>query len=437
MTLYRGRILDTPDDPFAGGKLRAEDDAGLLVSDGAIIERGPFTQVRSRHPAETVVDLTDGVLLPGFVDTHVHFPQLRAIGGLGMPLLDWLDRCALPEEARLADLGYARTIARQFVAALLDAGTTTALVFGAHFAPAVDALFQAAADAGLRITSGLVVGDRELRDDLHTNPQRAYDEGRALARQWHRVGHARYAVIPRFSLSCTDELLDACAALHRDVDGSWVTSHINENPAEIVAVRQLCRTTSYLASYDRHGLVDGRTVLAHNVHPTHDELRRLAATGASVAHCPTSNAALGSGLFPLDRHLAAGVRIALGSDVGAGTGFSLFKEGLQAYFIQQLRGADGVPLTAAHLLYLATGAGAAALGLDDQIGDLSPGKRFDAIWLRPDRGGTLSFVLQHADGADDALAKMFALATPSDVGRVWIDGVATGHDARSAQAGAA
>ena len=238
--------------------------------------------MRARHPAETVVDLTDGVLLPGFVDTHVHFPQLRAIGGLGMPLLDWLDRCALPEEARLADLGYARTIARQFVGALLDAGTTTALVFGAHFAPAVDALFQAAADAGLRITSGLVVGDRELRDDLHTNPQRAYEQGRALARQWHGVGHARYAVIPRFSLSCSDELLEACAALHRDIDGSWVTSHINENPAEIVAVRQLCRTTSYLASYDRHGLVDGRTVLAHNVHP---DARRAPAAGRHRREC--------------------------------------------------------------------------------------------------------------------------------------------------------
>jgi guanine deaminase len=183
--------------------------------------------------------------------------------------------------------------------------------------------------------------------------------------------------------------------------------------------------------------VGPRTVLAHNVHPTPDELSRLAAAGASVAHCPTSNAALGSGLFPLDRHLAAGVRVALGSDVGAGTGFSLFKEGLQAYFGQQLRGADGVPLTAAHLLYLATAAGAAALGLDDQIGDLSPGKRFDALWLHPDLGGTLSRVLQHADGADDALAKTFALATPSDVARVWIDGIEVRIRTAADQVGAA
>jgi guanine deaminase len=437
MTLYHARILDTPDDPFTGAGLRADDDGGLLVVDGAIIERGSFAQLRARHPAETVVDLTDGVLLPGFVDTHVHYPQIRAIGGLGLPLLDWLEQCALPEEARLADVDYAHTIAREFVAALIDAGTTTALVFGSHFAKAVDALFEAAADIGLRITSGQVVSDRLLRHDLHTLPIIAYDEGRSLAERWHGVGRARYAVIPRFSLSCSNDLLDACASLHRDIEGSWVTTHINENPAEIIAVRELCQSPSYLDSYDRHKLVDPRTVLAHNVHPTYGELVRLAATGASVAHCPTSNAALGSGLFPLDRHLAAGVRVALGSDVGAGTGPSLFKEGLQAYFVQQLRGSDGVPLSGVHLLYLATAAGAAALELDDQIGDLSPGKRFDAMWLQPDDGGTLHRVLPHANGADDALAKIFALATPSDVASVWIDGVAIGSSRSAGQLGAA
>jgi guanine deaminase len=421
MTLYRGTVLDTPENPFTGGTLRADADAGLLVRDGAIVERDGYGVLRARHPGEEVVDLRGGLVLPGFVDTHVHFPQVRAIGGLGMPLLDWLERCALPEEARLADGRYAEAVARDFVAGLVQSGTTTALVFGAHFVPAMDALFAEAARAGLRITSGLVVGDRLLRDDLLTTPDRAYDEGRALATRWHGVGRNRYAVTPRFALSSSDALLRACASLHADVPGAWLTSHINENVREVAEVTRLFAAEHYLDSYDRYGLVGPRTVLAHNVHPTDDELKLLAARDAVVAHCPTSNCALGSGLFPLRRHVEAGVRVALGSDVGAGTGFCLFKEGLQAYFLQQLLGDHGLALQPAHLLHLATAAGADALGLAE-LGDLGVGKRFDAIWLRPAPSTTLDVALRSAASADDALAKAFALASPADVKQVWVDG---------------
>ncbi len=421
MTLYRGTILDSPESPFAGGALRAETDGGLLVRDGVIVERGSFDELRGRHGEEQVVDLRGGLVLPGLVDTHVHFPQVRAIGGLGMPLLDWLDRCALPEEARLADRRYAESVAREFVAGLAQAGTTTALVFGAHFAPAVEMLFAEAARSGLRITSGLVVSDRHLRDELLTTPQRAYDEGRALAKRWHGVDRIRYAVIPRFSLSCSNELLAACRSLMTDVPGSWFTSHVNENVHEIAAVARLFDADHYIDTYHRHDLVGRHTVLAHNVHPTDAELRLLADRDATVAHCPTSNCALGSGLFPLKRHVESGVRVALGSDVGAGTGFSLFKEGLQAYFVQQLLGVRGAQLEAPHLLHLATAAGAHALGLDE-VGDLGVGKRFDALWLHPRPGTVLDVALRNADSTDDALAKAFTLATSADIERVWVDG---------------
>jgi guanine deaminase len=413
--------VDTPDDPFHGGALRSDADACLAVVDGLIVGRGPFRDMRDRHPDDEVVDLRDGLLLPGLVDTHVHFPQLHVIGALGMPLLEWLDRCALPEEARLADVDYARTVASGFVRALADAGTTTALAFGSHFAPAVDALFSAAARTGLRLTSGLVVGDRLLRPELHTTAKRAYEDGRALAERWHGQGLLRYAVTPRFSLSCSDELLDSCNALHAELPSTWFTSHINENPDEITKVRELFGG-SYLDSYDRHGLVGKRSVFAHNVHPADAELELLGATGAAVAHCPTSNCALGSGLFALDRHARHGVAVALGTDVGAGTGFSLFKEGLQAYFVQRLRAESGVPLTAAHLLYLATAAGAHALGLGELVGDLSPGKRFDAVWVRPRPDTPLAAGLRHVGDAEGALGKVFALATAHDVAAVWVDG---------------
>jgi guanine deaminase len=422
VTLFRGTVLDTPDNPFTGGVLRAEADAGLLVRDGAIVARGSFADVRVQHPDEPVEDLSGGLVLPGFVDTHVHFPQVRVIGGLGLSLMDWLEQCALPEEAHLADATYATAVASEFVSGLVEAGTTTALVFGSHFAPAVDALFTEASRVGLRVTSGLVVSDRLLRTKLLTSPERAYKEGLALAERWHGVGRSRYAVTPRFSLSCGDDLLESCRALQTDVEGTYVTSHINESVREIATVARLFDLSHYLETYDRHGLVGARTVLAHNVHPTDQELKVLAERESSVAHCPTSNAALGSGLFPLARHVAYGVQVALGSDVGAGTGFSLLKEGLQAYFVQQLLSDQGYELQPAHLLHLATAAGAQALGLAAEVGDLSVGKRFDAQWLRPEPGTTFDVAMRNAAGPEAALAKAFALGTPSDVRAVWVDG---------------
>ncbi|WP_107705679.1 guanine deaminase [Nocardioides allogilvus] len=418
--VYRARAFDTPDD----SGFRYDDDLGLAVSsEGVITARGAFASVSADHPDATVIDLRSGILLPGLVDTHVHFPQVRVIGALGMPLLEWLERCALPEEQRLADAGYAAAIAGEFVASLIAAGTTTSLVFGSHFAPAVDALFTEASRFGLRVTSGLVVSDRMLPEPLLTTPERAHSEALDLASRWHGKDRARYAVTPRFSLSASDPILEACAAVMADVEGAFFTSHVNENPAEVATVAgQFPDRSGYVDTYDHHGLLGVRSVLAHNVHPQDSELAVLAHRRTAIAHCPSSNSALGSGLFRLREHAAAGVPVALGSDVGAGTGFSLFKEGLQAYFVQRLLGDDGLALTPAHLLHLATAAGAAALGLSDVIGTFDVGKEFDAICLRPPAGTALDIGLRHAGSPDEALGKVFALASDADVADVWVGG---------------
>ncbi|MGB0100718.1 MAG: guanine deaminase [Nocardioides sp.] len=423
MTLYRAQVLDTPEDPFDGGKLRSDADAGLLVHAGVIRERSDFTALRARHRDEEVVDLRPGVLLPGFVDAHVHYPQVRIIGALGLPLLEWLERCALPEECRLADRDYAAAVAGEFVRGLVAAGTTTALVFGSHFAPAVDVLFDEVSRAGLRVAAGLVVSDRGLPEPLLTDPDRAYTEAVALAQRWHGVGRLRYAVTPRFSYSASADVLDACAAVLKDVPGSWFTSHVNENPAEVAEVTRLfVGAEHYVGTYDDHGLVGESSVLAHNVHPTDDELAVLGGRRASVAHCPSSNSALGSGLFPMRRHVQHDVRVALGSDVGAGTSFSMLKEGLQASFMQALLGPDGLPLTSTHLLHLATRAGALALGLGEDVGDLGVGRSFDAVWVCPRPGQPLDVGLRHAGSPDDALAKIFALGGDADLCGVWVAG---------------
>jgi guanine deaminase len=431
MTIYAATIVDTPGDPFAGDPADALAEVGALcVREGVICARGTLAALAAEYPGEPVTRLDGGILVPGFIDTHVHFPQIRAIGGLGMPLLDWLEQCALPEESKLAEVAYAREVAGEFLDGLLASGTTSALVFGSHFAPAMDELFGAAGQRGLNITSGLVLSDRILRPDLLNTPETALADSADLIGRWHDRGRLRYAVTPRFSLSATDDMLDVCAQLLGK--GVWFTSHINENVAEIATVAGLFPgARHYLDTYRRHGLVTERSVFAHNVHPDDAELATLAEHGASVAHCPTSNCALGSGLFPLRRHVEHGVHIALGSDVGAGAGLFLPKEALQAYFIQQLLGADGLALTPVHLLYLATRAGAQALGLDDRVGDFAVGKDFDAVWLRPAPSSTLAVNLRQASDVTDALARVFALSTPADVAAVWLRGQrAAGQDPR-------
>jgi guanine deaminase len=424
VTLYRATVVDTPGNPFIGAvtdALAADVDGGVLVRDGIIVARGSYASVRSEYPDDQVVELDGGLLVPGFVDTHVHYPQIRAIGGLGLPLLDWLDRCALPEECRLGESSYAQATATEFLDGIVAAGTTTALVFGSHFPAAMDIFFATAERSGLNITAGLVVSDRLLPDALLSSPERARVESHGLIERWHARGRLRYAVTPRFSLSASDEMLATCAELM--ADGIWFTSHINENRAEVTRVSELFTDArDYLDTYDRHGLVTNHSVYAHNVHPSDRELSRMGEAGAWTAHCPTSNSALGSGLFPLSRHVGHGVGVSLGSDIGAGTGLFLPKEGLQAYFMQQLLGEQGLALTPVHLLYLATRAGALALGLGDRIGDFAIGKEFDAVWLRPAPGSTLAINLEHAVDANDALARVFALASTADVAGVWVRG---------------
>ena len=279
----------------------------------------------------------------------------------------------------MADPVRARHTAKRFVGALARNGTTTALVFGAHFPEAQQALFEEAERSGLRITSGLVVSDRNLRPDLEVSPETAYATSRELCDRWHGRGRLRYAVTPRFSVSCSEPMLEACRALLDEAPGALFTSHINESPGEIDFVRILFpEARDYLDTYERAGLLRERSVLAHNVHVTDDELNRLASARAAIAHCPSSNAFLASGIFSMARHVEHGVRFGMGTDVGAGTGLSMLKEGLVAYHVQMVRD-QGHRLGPAHLLWLATAAGADALGLATTCGDLAVGKAADVV----------------------------------------------------------
>jgi guanine deaminase len=421
--LLRAPLFHTPRNPFRDSSaLECYEDGGLLVIDGRVAGCGDYPSVRAAHPEIPTVDLRGGFLLPGFVDTHIHFPQLRVLGGLGRSLLDWLEHCALPEETRMADHAHACRVARGFVHALVSHGTTTASVFGAHFAPATAALFEAAETAGLRIAAGQVLSDRRLTPELHQTPERAYRESSLLIERFHRRGRSLYSVTPRFALSASEAMLEVCQTLLREHQGLLFQTHLNENLGEIAEVARLFPwAADYLAVYERFGFSRPGAVLAHNVHPTDSELDRLAASGATVAHCPSSNAALGSGLFPLKRHIDAGVRCALGTDVGGGTGFGMLKEGLQAYLLQRIAPA-GMVLDAGHLLYLATLAGAEALGLGGETGDFRTGKSADFVYLRPPEDSPLAAVLEREQSPEQVLAAIFTLAGAESVREVRVEG---------------
>jgi guanine deaminase len=421
--LFRATLFHTPANPFREeSALRSYADGGLLIRDGRIVASGNFDDVARADPQAAVIDWRGGVLIPGLVDAHVHYPQLPIIGRLGRTLLDWLDQVALPEEARMAELRYAAECARRFVEALAAHGTTTALVFGAHFAAATASLFEAAEETGLRVISGLVLSDRFLPSPLLQTVEHAYRDSTELIRRFHRQGRLLYAVTPRFALSTSAAMLEMCQTLRREHPELRVQSHVNENADEIRMVAEQFRwAADYVAVYDRFGLTGPSTVFAHNVHATDGELERLADARTAIAHCPTSNAALGSGIFPMRRHLQAGVRVALGTDVGGGTGPGMLKEGLQAYLMQRVA-SDGVMLDAPRLLYLSTLAGAEALGLASEVGSLCAGKSADFVYLRPPARSALETVLQHASSPHDSLTALFTLAGAESVREVRVGG---------------
>ena len=377
---YRAALLSVPRDPATGGVPIHHPDGLLVVEDGHVAAFGAHDALAGRFASVPVTHFPGRLIVPGFVDTHVHYPQTDRIASHGEQLLAWLDRHIFPEEAKFASRAHADAVADAFCDELLRNGTTSALVFATVHEGSVDALFEAALARTMRIVSGKVLMDRgpeALRDTVADG--RAATE--ALIARWRGRGRLGYAVTPRFALTSSDEqLADAGAILaaHPDV---LLHTHLSENPGEVAAVAErFPDAADYLDVYDRFGLVGSRSVFAHGVHISDRAMARMADAGAGIAHCPTSNLFLGSGLFDLaqaDRH---GVRVGIGSDVGAGTSFSILHTLGEAYKVAQMRGAALDPFRALHL---ATAGGAALLGLSDRIGGLQPGQEADFVVLDP------------------------------------------------------
>lgn len=421
----RAGLVTFSGDPFVDGAATRhhEPDAIVVMENGCVADCGPAGEVRSRLGADVeVTHYANALVCAGFVDAHVHYPQLPVIGAGGKPLLDWLSGYTFAAEERFADADYARSVARAYLRENLRNGITTAAVFCTVHAGSVAVLFEEAAALGMRIVAGKVLMDRNAPAALLDTAQRGYDESKALIARWHGNGRLGYAVTPRFAVTSTPAQLDAAGALKREHPDVHVQSHVSENRAEVALVASMFpHASSYLDVYARHGLTGPRTIYGHGVHLAEPDFAFLHATGTAIAHCPTSNNFLGSGLFPLAaaKRNDRPVRVGLATDLGGGTSFSILRTMQAAYEVAQL---SGTPLPPSSALYLATRGSAHALDLDAHVGSVAPGMEADLVVLDLHSTPLLAMRMAYARDLDEALAIQMALGDDRAVRATYVAG---------------
>ncbi|HPE05665.1 MAG TPA: guanine deaminase [Thauera sp.] len=383
LAAVRGEIVHFLADPAADPRaLEHFADGVLIVRDGHVAECGPATALLAKLPAGTpLADHRGKLILPGFVDTHVHYPQTDIIASHGEQLLEWLEKYTFPAERRFADPAHAAEVAGFFCDELLRNGTTTAAAFATVHPASVEALFEAAQQRRMRLITGKVLMDRNCPDFLRDTAETGYADSQALIERWHNRDRLLYAITPRFAPTSTPAQMALAGRLFREHPGVFLQSHVAENRAEVAWVAQLHpEARSYLDVYERAGQLGMRALFAHCLWLDDSDRRRMAERGAAMSFCPTSNLFLGSGLFDLARARALGVRVGLGTDVGGGTSLSMLQTLNEAYKVLQL---GGQSLSAASGFYLATLGGAHSLYLDDRIGNFASGKEADFVVLDP------------------------------------------------------
>ncbi|WP_424940804.1 guanine deaminase [Aliiroseovarius sp. S253] len=380
MELLLGQVLQFNDTPFQG---RPEDTAthirrgAVLVRDGMIADVGEADALRALHPDASVTDMGDALLSPGFVATHVHYPQTAIIASWGKRLIDWLNSYTFPEESRFGDADHATQIAETYFDLVTAAGTTTSVSYCTIHPESVDAYFTAAQSRGLRVLGGKTCMDRNAPDNLRDTAQSAYDNSKALLERWHGQDRLSYVITPRFAPTSTPEQLEALGSLWTEHPDLLMQTHISEQHEEIAWVADLFPDArDYLDVYEKFGLVGKGALLGHAIHLTERERDRIRELDASLIHCPTSNTFIGSGLFDMQGLMAQGHRIGLATDTGGGSSFSMLRTMAAAYEVGQL---SGTALHPAQLWWLATAGSAQAIHMGDTIGRLAPGYEADII----------------------------------------------------------
>lgn len=424
--LLRGRLLTFNREPQNGDDTDAYtylEDGGLLLRHGLIQGRGPFADIVTEAPGAQVIDHRPHLMLAGFIDPHIHFPQVQVIASWGSQLLDWLNNYTFPEETRFADPDHCARMASRFFDQLIAHGTTTAVAFCSVHKTSADALFSESSKRGLRMLGGKVMMDRNAPDGLRDTPQSGYDDTKALIAQWQGKGRNSYVITPRFAITSTPAQMEMAQVLAAEHPDCHIQTHLSENSDEIAFTASLYpEARDYLDVYQSYGLLGEKTLLGHSIHLKQREVDALAETGAHPVFCPTSNLFLGSGLFDNAGLRAKGILNGIATDVGAGTSYSMLQTLNEGYKVLQLQGQSLHPLQAFHW---ATRGNASVLGLVDKIGTLDPGteadivvlnsRSTDAMDLRMGRCNSLSeelFILQMM-GDDRAVDEVYVSGEPS------------------------
>jgi guanine deaminase len=423
-TLLLGQTLAFTADPFAApweDCVSHHENGGVLIEDGRILAVGDGAALQAAHPGAKLHDYGRDLILPGFVDAHMHYPQTGIVASWGKRLIDWLNTYTFPEESRFGDPAYAREIADRTLDLALAHGTTTVCSFCTIHPESVDAVFSAAEARGMRIVAGKTCMDRDTAPPvLRDTAQEAHDQSAELIRRWHGRGRATYAITPRFSPTSTPAQLEALGALWAANPSCLMQTHLSEQGDEVAWVRSLYhQARDYLDTYEAFGLLGGRALYGHTIHLEPREIARLAETGAAVVHCPTSNTFIGSGLFDLAGLKARRISVGLATDTGGGSSFSMLRTMAATYEVAQLRGQAVHP---AQLLWLATEGSARALHLGGTIGHLGTGAEADLVVLDLASTPAIAQRSMRAEGLWDAVFPTIMMGDDRAVRATWVAG---------------
>lgn len=410
ITAHRGELLHFLSDPYIDGEQSWQyfEDGLLVVEDGHVQQCGEAQALIGTLPTNTpITEHKNSLITPGFVDTHIHFPQCEIIAAYGEQLLEWLETYTFPAELQFEDPEHAAKIAHFFIDQLLANGTTTAMVFGTVHPQSVDAFFTEAQQRKLRMICGKVMMDRHAPEGLLDTPESSYSESRALIEKWHNKDRLSYAVTPRFAPTSTPEQLDAAGRLMKEFPDVHFQTHLSENKKECGWVGDLYpEHKNYLDVYDHYGLLGKRSVFAHGIYLDEGEWQRLAETDSAISHCPRSNLFIGSGLFNLQKSRQHKVKVGLGTDVAGGDSFSILQTINEAYKVQQLQDNK---LSAFESLYLATLGGAKSLDLHDKIGNFETGKEADFVVLDYNATALMAFKIAQCKTIEERLFSLLML----------------------------